>query len=237
VTDPTPGSAEPVEEEPTRHPRVARAPEPVEETPEPRSRARRILRETAILTISALVIASLLKTFLVQAFFIPSASMVPTLQRGDRILVNRLAYRLGDIERFDIVVFSDPTPDPHADRGIVGGFLHWLGEGLGFARPEDEDFVKRVLALPGETWEIREGRLFVDGERVPEPFLEGPPDERSFGPETVPDGMLFVMGDNRLHSTDSRWPPPRGLGYVPVDKVVGQAFVIVWPPSRWNVLH
>jgi signal peptidase I len=197
---------------------------------------RRFLRELPALAVLALVLAIFIKTFLVQAFFIPSGSMVPTLHGGDRVLVNRLAYRFGDIERFDVIVFSDPHPPPGQDRGLIGGLLHWLGEGTGVADPAEEDFIKRVIALPGETWEIRAGEVYVNGSKLAEPYLAGPADERAFGPETVPAGTLFVLGDNRLHSCDSRFPPDgagecRGLGYVPVDTVIGQAFAIVWPPG------
>jgi len=192
----------------------------------------RFLRELGIPMLIALVIAILLKTFLVQAFYIPSGSMEPTLMPGDRILVNRLAYRLGDIERGDVIVFADPTPTPQ-HRGVIDRMVHWLGEAIGVVRPADDDFIKRVIALPGETWEIRDGVTYVDGRKLDEPYVNGAaPDTRSFGPETVPDGMLFVMGDNRGQSGDSRFPPPSGLGYIPIDRVIGQAFVVVWPPSR-----
>ena len=195
------------------------------------------MRELGLLTLTALVIAVVIKTFLVQAFYIPSGSMEPTLMPNDRILVNRLAFRFGDIERGDIIVFADPTP-AQQDRGIVGGLAHWLGEGVGVVRPTDDDFIKRVIALPGETWEIRDGVTYVDGQRIDEPYVnQADLDTRSFGPETVPDGMLFVMGDNRNHSGDSRFPPPGGLGYIPIDKVIGQAFVIIWPGSRTGWLH
>jgi signal peptidase I len=195
------------------------------------------LREFGFLALMALVIAILIKTFLIQAFFIPSGSMEPTLMPNDRILVNRLAYRFGDIERGDIIVFADPTPTPQ-DQGIVGTLLHWLGEGIGVVRPADDDFIKRVIALPGETWEIRDGVTYIDGRKLDEPYVnQADLDTRSFGPETVPDGMLFVMGDNRNHSGDSRFPPPAGLGYIPIDRVIGQAFVIIWPPSRAAWLH
>ncbi|MGZ5214386.1 MAG: signal peptidase I [Actinomycetota bacterium] len=212
------------------HPDRAASPSPNEhEDTEP---GWRFLREFGILTLTALVIAVLIKTFLIQAFFIPSGSMEPTLMPDDRILVNRLAYRFGDIERGDVVVFADPTPT-RQDRGIFGTLLHWLGEGIGVVRPADDDFIKRVIALPGETWEMRDGVTYVDGRRLDEPYVnQADLDTRSFGPETVPDGMLFVMGDNRNHSGDSRFPPPGGLGYIPVDRVIGQAFVTIWPPSR-----
>jgi signal peptidase I len=182
-------------------------------------------RELPVLIVLAFALALLLKTLVVQAFYIPSGSMEPTLKPGDRVLVNKL---FDSAERGDIVVFSDPRPGPQPDRGIVGGFLHWLSEGLGVARPADEDFVKRVIGLPGETVELRNGKLFVDGTQVDEPYLKGPPDTRDYGPVVVPEGKLFVLGDNRMNSNDSRF----GLGFVPIDKVVGEAFVTIWPPSR-----
>jgi len=193
----------------------------------PRSFARELPRLLAI----ALIAAFLLKTLVVQAFYVPSPSMVPTLMPNDRILVNRLTYRFGDIHRQDVVVFTGPSEK--ADRGVVGGFLHWLVEGIGLARPASEDFVKRVIGLPGDTVEIdANGTVFVNGSALHEPYLNRPPDTRAFGPITVPAGMLFVLGDNRAQSGDSRFPPPSGVGYVPTDRVVGKAFVKVWPPSR-----
>lgn len=188
------------------------------------------LRELPVLIIVAFALAIVLKTFIVQAFFIPSGSMEPTLMPGDRVLVMKA---FDTQERGDIVVFEDPKPGRQPDRGIVEGFLHWLSEGLGFAQPADEDFIKRVIGLPGETVELRNGKLFVDGELIEEPYLVGKPDTRDYGPVTVPEGKLFVLGDNRLNSNDSRF----GLGFVPRDKVVGEAFVIIWPPSRFGWLR
>jgi signal peptidase I len=190
------------------------------------------LRELVPLILSALVLAILIKSFLIQAFFIPSVSMEPTLVPGDRILVCRICKVFSDVTYGDVIVFSDPHPAPHEDRGIAGGFLHWLGEGIGVARPEDDDFIKRVVAMEGDTWEMRRGALFVNGARVREPYVAAERDSRDFGPETVPDGMLFVLGDNRMHSGDSRFPPPGGLGYIPEEKVIGEAFVIAWPLGR-----
>jgi signal peptidase I, bacterial type len=215
----------------------AEAPSSPPDPPSETDAGWRFLREFGILAVLALVLAILIKSLFVQAFYIPSGSMEPTLLPGDRILVNRLAYRFGHIEHGDIVVFGDPTPTTE-DRGVLGGFFHWLGEGVGVVRPADDDFIKRVIALPGETWEMRKGVTFVDGKRVSEPYVNlADPDTRSFGPETVPDGMLFVLGDNRNHSGDSRFPPPGGLGYIPIDKVIGQAFVTIWPPSRMGWLR
>lgn len=190
------------------------------------------LRELVPLILSALVLAILIKSFLIQAFFIPSISMEPTLRPGDRIIVCRICKVFSDVTYGDVIVFSDPQPAPHEERGLVGGFLKWLGEGIGVARPEDDDFIKRVVALAGDTWEMRRGVLFVNGSRVREPYVAAERESRDFGPETVPDGMLFVLGDNRLHSGDSRFPPPGGLGYIPEEKVIGEAFVIAWPLGR-----
>ena len=179
------------------------------------------------LVLVALVVAIVIKSVLVQAFYIPSPSMEPTLQEGDRVLVYKLGY---DVGRQDVVVFVNPNGGTAPDRGLVGGFLHWLGEGIGVAQPQDEDFIKRVIGLPGETIEIRDQTVFVDGEPLEEPYLTAQANtcNREFGPVTVPDDALFVMGDNRCNSADSRY----GLGFVPVAKVVGHAFVIIWPPSN-----
>jgi signal peptidase I len=190
------------------------------------------LRELVPLVLAALALAVLIKSFLLQAFFIPSISMEPTLVPGDRILVCRICGAFTDVTYGDVIVFTDPNPGPEAERGLLGGFLHWLGEGIGVARPEHDDFIKRVAALPGDTWEIADGELFVNGAPVAEPYVDAERDTRDFGPEVVPDGMLFVLGDNRAHSGDSRFPPPAGLGYVPEDAVIGEAIVIAWPPGR-----
>ena len=233
MTDGPSGSSEPIDGATATEPKpvvVGRA--KAEKTPPTKEKSERsaFLRELPILILIAFGLAIILKTFFVQAFYIPSGSMEPTLQPGDRVLVRKVLY---EPDRGDIIVFEDPEGRPGPDRGLVGGFLHWLSEGVGFARPEHEDFIKRVVGLPGETVEIRNGRLYVDGLRIPEPYLEGREDTRDYGPEEVPKGELFVLGDNRLNSNDSRF----GLGFVPVDKVIGRAFVIVWPPSRMGWLH
>jgi signal peptidase I len=195
---------------------------------------RRFWRELPILLVAAIAIAIILKTFLVQAFFIPSVSMAPTLQRGDRILVCRICVRLGGVDRGDVIVFEDPAPPPAEDRGPIEAAVRWLAEGVGFAQPEDKDFVKRVVGLPGDVVELHDGELFVNGERVEERYLHPRIDTTPYGPVTVPDGMLFVLGDNRAQSGDSRFPPPTGVGLVPEDAVIGTAFVVVYPPARWG---
>ena len=188
------------------------------------------LHELPILFVIALALAIVLKTFVVQAFFIPSGSMEPTLEPGDRVLVQKVVY---GPDRGEVIVFSGPQGRHGPDRGSVGGFVHWLSCTLGIERPEHEDFIKRVIGLPGETVELRDGRLYVDRVQIPEPYLKGAVDTRDYGPVKVPQGALFVLGDNRLNSNDSRF----GLGFVPVDKVVGRAFAIVWPPSRIGWIH
>lgn len=199
-----------------------------------RSRGRRFVASTPFLVGVALAIAILVKTFLIQAFYIPSESMEPTLAVGDRVFVNKIVYDIGDIHRFDVIVFESPDGVAGPDRGIVGGVMHWLGEGIGVAHPENEDFIKRVIGLPGETVEIRDNVVYIDGEAIDEPYLTEEA-RRHNGDDfrfEVPADNLFVMGDNRSNSADSRY----GLGYVPVDKVIGKAFVVIWPPSHFGGL-
>lgn len=204
-----------------------------------RSKARRRSRwrELPVLVGIAIVLAIAIKLLVVQAFSIPSASMVPTLLEGDRILVCRICLRVDDVDRGDVIVFEGPDGTA-PDRGIVGGVAHWLGETLGVASPPHEDFVKRVAGLPGDTVEIdRSGRLYVNGAAVDEPYLNRPVPADDFPPTTVADGMLFVLGDNRGNSGDSRCDPPDCTGLVPVDKVIGVAFLRVWPPARIGIVR
>jgi signal peptidase I len=229
VSDRPSGSAEPAEATATE-PRDALPIATAEGEAQAKPRALGFLRELPILVAIALILAIAIKSLVIQAFYIPSGSMEPTLMPGDRVLVDKILYHP---HRGDVIVFADPNPSASPDRGIVGGFLHWLSEGIGVARPESEDFIKRVIGLPGETVELRGGKLYVDGSLIPEPYLRGRPDLRDFPPVSVPKDKLFVLGDNRLDSNDSRF----GLGFVPVDKVIGRAFVIMWPPSRVGWLH
>jgi signal peptidase I len=205
--------------------------------PQPASRTRGRWHELPVLVGVALLLAIVIKLFLVQAFSIPSSSMVPTLLEGDRIIVCRICLRFDDVDRGDVVVFEGPdgtTPD----RGIVGGVLHWLGEILGVANPPHDDFVKRVAGLPGDVVEIdRTGTLFVNGSPVDEPYLNQPVPETAYRPVTVPDGMLFVLGDNRGDSGDSRCDPPDCTGLVPIDKLIGVTFLRIWPVDRIGVVR
>ena len=193
------------------------------------------LRELPILLLVAFLLALLIKTFLVQAFYIPSESMEPTLNVGDRVLVNKVSYHLHPIHRGDIIVFSDPHPLPQPHRNPVSAFFHWLTEGLGVSTSPDKDFIKRVIGLPGEEVEIKRGVVYINGKALDEPYITASAREGTgaYGPITVPANSLFVMGDNRTNSNDSRF----GLGFIPLDKVIGRAFVIIWPPSRVGLLH
>ncbi|HXY72770.1 MAG TPA: signal peptidase I [Actinomycetota bacterium] len=188
------------------------------------------LRELPVLLLIAFVLALLIKTFLVQAFFIPSVSMDPTLKVGDRVLVNKLTYRFHEPGRGDVIVFEDPNAPP-VHRNPVSAFAHWVTDGLGLTTSPDKDFIKRVIGLPGETVEVKGGKVFINGAPLsPEPYLSPIVDSGCCEGRTwhVPQGDLFVMGDNRTDSNDSRGT----LGFIPISKVVGRAFVIIWPPSR-----
>ena len=197
------------------------------ETEEKKGGPLGFLKELPGLILIAFALALLIKTFLIQAFFIPSQSMVPTLRVGDRVLVNKLVYDFGEIQRGDIVVFENPDLQ-EPDRNVFQDVWHWVTEGLGFSSDPTKDFIKRVIALPGETIEVRNGRVFVDGQRIKEPYVSSMRDRSDFAKFTVPQGHVFVMGDNRPNSQDSR----SSLGPIPEDKIVGKAFVLLWPPSR-----
>src|SRR6266536_5128723 len=191
------------------------------------------LRELPVLLFIAFVLALLIKSFLVQAFYIPSESMDPTLRIGDRVLVNKVVYRFHPPRRGDIIVFEEPHPTNDSHRNPLEGFWHWLTQGLGVSANPEKDFIKRVVALPGETIEIKAGQVYIDGRNLVEPYLGLTGDTRDYPPHHVPPGNLFVMGDNRTNSNDSRF----GLGYIPLRKVVGRAFVIIWPPGRAQWVH
>ena len=194
----------------------------------------RFLGSTPFLIFVALAVAILVKTFVIQAFYIPSESMVPTLEVGDRVFVSKFMFDGGDIARGDVIVFENPNAAELPDRSGVSSVLHWLGEGIGLAQPENEDFIKRVIALPGETIEIRHDVVYINGKPLDEPYLtQAARDSTGDYPlRTVPNDALFVMGDNRGNSADSRY----GLGFVPLEKVIGKAFVVIWPPSQMGGL-
>jgi signal peptidase I len=218
--DAPPGSGTPSKGQPTR--------------PKHRKGGLSFIRELPFLLLVAFVLALLIKTFLVQAFYIPSGSMIPTLDIGDRVLVNKVVYHLHPPRRGDIIVFSDPHPTVSGHRNPASAFLHWLTEGLGVTTSPDKDFIKRVIGLPGEEVEMHRCVVYIDGKALHEPYLDGHTfNNCEYRPVRVSADSLFVMGDNRDDSNDSRYQ----LGFIPEDKVVGRAFIIIWPPGRIHLLH
>jgi signal peptidase I len=179
------------------------------------ARAARSLVEWVAIIAGALVVAFVVKTFLVQAFYIPSSSMEPELRISDRVLVNKLSYRLHDVNRGDLVVFERPRCDG--------------------ADPVVKDLIKRVIALPGETVEGRDGRVFVDNRALAEPYLPPGQTTSEFGQQKIPPGHVWVMGDNRDNSKDSR-VLCGGATPIPESLIVGRAFVRVWPISSLSLL-
>ncbi|WP_202805886.1 signal peptidase I [Actinopolymorpha alba] len=208
---------------------------------------RSFWRELPVLVILALGLALLIKTFLIQAFYIPSESMENTLVPGDRVLVNKLSYRLGEIERGDVIVFngadsweSEVTiPEP---EGAPQRFLQQVGELFGFTTVGEKDFIKRVIGLPGDRVVCcdKQDRITVNGKPLEEStylYAGDAPSLTPFDIKVAPD-RVWVMGDHRSASADSRshLGDPGG-GTIPTDHVLGRAFVVVWPLDRMALLN
>lgn len=179
-----------------------------------RSTTRNLLEWVGVV-VGAVVVALVLRTFLFQTFWIPSESMEQTLVNGDRVVVNKLSYRLHDVNRGDVIVFRRPG---HASESLI------------------KDLIKRVVATEGERVTLVDGRVYIDGQLLSEPYTRGAEtlpcgaDEIGLGQAdgmVVPDGHVLVMGDNRLHSHDGRC-----FGPIDEDLIIGRAFVIVWPLSN-----
>jgi signal peptidase I len=219
-----------------------------------RRKGRSFWRELPVLIVIALVIALVIKSFVVQAFFIPTSSMENTLDIGDKVLVNKLVYHFRSIQPGDIVVFNgdgswEPVPTSGSASSnplarlydaTVDRLYHSI-LGLFGTAPGQEDFIKRVIGVPGDRVACctRSGDVTVNGVPLHEQsylFPGDPPSTQRFS-ITVPPGRLWVMGDHRSVSWDSRghMQDPGG-GTIPENMVIGRAFMIVWPPSRWRVL-
>jgi signal peptidase I len=205
-------------------------------------------QELPLLLVVAFCLAVLIRTFLVQAFFIPSGSMQNTLAIGDRVLVNKVVYDMRDPLRGEIVVFRGTDNwAPEVTEPITSGFGPQLGRTIGdlvgVSRPGERDFIKRVIGLPGDKIACCDdkGRITVNGEPIDEPYLfenspvipptPGQCGSRRFAEVTVPAGDMFVMGDHRSVSLDARCQGP-----VPIENIIGRAFVIVWPSNRFTGL-
>lgn len=198
------------------------------------------LREIVFIVVIALALSALIRAFLVQAFYVPSASMENTLQPGDRIIASKITTDISGISRGEIVVFKDPgdwlpPPPPPPD-----GWRTTLRQGLTFigVLPSDtgDDLVKRVIGLEGDRVACcdAEGRIVVNGVPLDEDYIIGPTDQVRFD-ITVPDGDMFVLGDNRGDSRDSRFHLDVDEGGVPVDQAVGRVVLVVWPFDRFAV--
>ena len=243
------------------------------ETTSKPKRAKSVLREGVVLVVLAVGLYYVMLTFIARPYLIPSESMEPTLHgcpgcTGDRIMVDKLSYRFGSPQAGDVIVFEGPPnwnvgyKSIRSDNTVIRYIQNALST-VGFVPPDQNDLVKRVIAVGGQTVECRAATgLTVDGKPLDQPFLSaatmdvdpavypclGP----EFGPVHVPEGRLWVMGDNRTHSADSRAhctstpaDAQRGImctgdpisGTVPVDNVIGKARFIAWPPSRWGMVR
>ncbi len=190
-----------------------------------------LLIELPILVLVALVVAVLIKTFLVQAFWIPSGSMIHTLEINDRVLVNKLSYLFAEPDRGDIVVFDPPFGVEEEPEPLLEAIVRNVAESLGLQTPAVEDLIKRVIARGGEELEIDDNQVLINGVVLDEPYLDVSVVMPDFGPIQVPEGTVFVMGDNRPRSQDSR-----RFGPIETESIVGRAFVRVWPFDRWGGL-
>ena len=180
-----------------------------EEHPGPRSSKKSggFLEFLIIFLVTFALVFGFVRPFVVEAFYIPTESMVPTLEVGDRVFVNKFVYRFSQPKRGDVVVF-------------------------GSTEGEQEDLIKRVVGVPGDEVAVFDGALYVNGERWEEPYLNRDlPDTSYYAPTTVPEGKVFVMGDNRANSRDSRF-----FGPLPIDNIEGEAFFVFWPVGHVKLI-
>ncbi len=206
------------------------------------------LRDLLVIFVVALLISFLIKTFLIRSFYIPSGSMETTLLVNDRIIVNQLEPGLIPITRGDVVVFRDPggwllPQSPVQQNPIVAG-VDWVLSVVGLSAPDSNDhLIKRVIGLPGDHVVCCNalGQMSVNDIPLSEPYLQLPVGESKVSKDAfdvvVPAKSLWVMGDNRYNSKDSRYNGDTpGKGFVPIENVVGRALVISWPVTRWTWL-
>ena len=167
-----------------------------------KKRGRSLAEFVVIILVAVVLVFGFIRPFVVKSFWIPSQSMVPTLEVGDRLFVNKFIYRFIEPDRGDIVVFDSPE--------------------------SDDELIKRVVAVPGDRVRVVNGELKLNGEFQDEPYVKPQfPDGSVYGPTKVPEGQVFVMGDNRGNSADSRF-----IGTIPIEDIEGKAFFMFWPPSR-----
>ncbi|MQB00595.1 MAG: signal peptidase I [Actinobacteria bacterium] len=192
------------------------------------TKRRSFWREWPVLVVLAFLVALLIKTFVLQAFYIPSESMEPTLAEGDRVLVEKLSYRFGEPERGDVVVFARELGAPRTDEdeGVLARIGDAVRELFGFPTGGEQDFIKRVVGTGGDVVQGRGGRVLVNGHRMAEPYLADGTELGDFGPVEIPPGAVFVMGDNRTHSDDSR-----NYGPIEGSQIVGKGLLLIWPPG------
>lgn len=214
-----------------------------------RRRDMPVWQEMLLILAVAFFLAVLVRTFLFQAFYIPSGSMSSTLNVGDRVLVNKIVYDFREPKRGEVVVFRGtsawaPENTPDTDSSFFSRVGSGLGDLVGIGAPGKKDFVKRVVGLPGDTIACCDvaGRVTVNGKPLIEPYVTSdapldspkgapPCSTRPFAPVRVQPGSMFVMGDHRLISFDSRCQ-----GQVPIDNIIGRAIAVVWSPGRWTSL-
>jgi signal peptidase I len=198
------------------------------DTEAPKQSVGQFIKELPVLIVVALAIAIIVKTFVMQAFFIPSGSMENTLEVGDRVLVAKFLYRFVEPKHPDVVVFVSPVspPTPEPERNLFGKLTNEIAEGLGL-RSSEQDFIKRVIATEGQTVEVKVGSVFVNNQQIDEPYRHDMEPLPDYGPTVVPPGTVFVMGDNRSNSEDSRV-----FGPIAKSSIVGRAFVLIWPLDR-----
>jgi signal peptidase I len=192
----------------------------------------------------AIILASLIRSFVGLAFYIPSVSMYPTLKVNDRVIVSRISYRLGDPKRGDVVVFRNPGFEELDKPNIVETVGRVLFEIVGSRQPKDKNYIKRVIGVPGDRLTFKDGAVWVNGSKLNEPYLQ--PGVTTTYPDhenidiVVPPRKYFMMGDNRGESCDSRCfapkngpPPPT---FIDRSAIVGRAFHRIWPFNRFGSL-